>query len=445
MWTMFGVRKGFGFLAGVLLMATLAGPANATPTSPFPFPDYTSVDYTQIPIQETGVVDVVADGDTFRFIENGSNDYVTVRLLGINTTEVRGFYNRHRDEDMCGAVEATQVLSSILRPGTPVQLRSLYTNSVGFDGRLQRYAFAWNPATGAYDIDVQAILAQAGLAMWFTVADESALSYRYKVLIEQAQLDGRGIWNPEYCGPVEQPDASLSVIAHWNASRNDNANPNGEYVIVRNTGGTTVDLSGWLLRDSSLTSWFTFPDGSVLAPDDFRVVHVGIGVPGTPTPRDLYMDSVSAILANTVEDRYLGDGAYLLDRSTAMRTWFEWPCTTDCTDPAQGKLRITKVNPVAPAKNSARAANQEYIVIENKSDQEFNLDGYYLSYRSATYPFLVDSRIAPGKKLTVYIGKGSPTRRVQYWGRDEPLLRNSSGTVELLSERNVPISRKSWG
>lgn len=61
MWTTFGVRKGLGFLAGVLFLSTLAGPANATPTSPFPFPDYTSVDYTQIPIQETGVVDVVAE------------------------------------------------------------------------------------------------------------------------------------------------------------------------------------------------------------------------------------------------------------------------------------------------------------------------------------------------------------------------------------------------
>lgn len=439
------------FPTGAVITALIAAflltinPATAaTYSEPFPFPDPTSVDYTQIPIQETGVVDVVADGDTIRFIEEGTSDFVTVRLLGINTPEVRGFYSKNRDEDMCGAVAATDLLSSLLPPGWPVQLRSLRKESIGSDGRIQRYAFAYNAATGAYDIDVQAALAQAGLAMWFTVGDEAALSYPYAVMTSQAQLERRGIWNPEYCGPIEQPDASLSVIAHWDAGRNDNANPNGEYTIVRNTGSTPVDISGWLLRDSSLSFWFNFPEGSVLQPGDYRVVHAGEGQPGSPNPRDLYMGSPGALLANTSDDRFTGDGVYLLDKSTAMRTWFEWPCVIDCTDPAQGTLRITDVNPVATAKKPARAANQEYVIIQNTGDQEINLDGYYLRYRSASYPFTVDSRIAPGKKLTVFIGKGVPTNKTQFWGRDRPLLMNSSGTVELLSERNVLISSKTW-
>ncbi len=430
--------------AATSLVLASAAVTSAAPTQPFPFPDYASVDYTQVPIQETGVVDVVADGDTIRFVEDGSNDFVTVRLLGINTPEVRGFYNKHRDQDMCGAVEATDLLKALLPPGWPVQLRALSKDSIGFDGRIQRYAFGWNPQTGAYDVDVQAALSQAGLAMWFTIADEAALSYNYRVMIERAQQEGRGIWNPEFCGPIEQPDASLSVIAHWNAGGNDNANPNGEYVIVRNTGLEPVDISGWLLRDSSLTSWFNFPDGSILAPEDYRVVHTGIGVPGQPDSRDLYIDSPTALLANTVPDRFIGDGAYLLDRSTAMRTWFEWPCLLDCTDPAQGKLKIAQVNPFVTAKKPSRAANQEYIVIKNTSSEEINLDGYYLSYLGASYPFLVDSRIKPGKKLTVFIGKGTPTRTTQFWGRSRTLLQDAGGTVRLLSERNVPISSKSW-
>jgi micrococcal nuclease len=428
--------------ASIALVSTTT--TSAAPTQPFPFPDFAAVDYTQVPIQETGVVDVVADGDTIRFIEDGSTEYVTVRLLGINTPEVRGFYNKNRNEDMCGAVEATDLLKAFLPPGWPVQLRSLRKESVGFDGRIQRYVFGWNPQTGAYDVDVQAALSQAGLAMWFTLPDEAALSYNYRVMIAQAQQDKRGIWNPEFCGPVEQSNASLSVIAHWNAEGNDNANPNGEYVIVRNTGLEPVDISGWLLRDSSLTSWFNFPGGSVLAPEDYRVVHVGIGTPGLPNPRDLYMNSPSALLANTVPDRFMGDGAYVLDKSTAMRFWFEWPCVLDCTDPAQGKLKITKVNPFVTAKKQSRAANQEYIVIRNTSKEEINLDGYYLSYLAATYPFVVDSRIKPGKNVTVFIGKGTPTRATQYWGRSRTLLRDSGGTVRLLSERNVPISSKSW-
>ncbi|MCP4893659.1 MAG: hypothetical protein GY911_07575, partial [Actinomycetales bacterium] len=162
-------------------LSVVGAVAHAAPTTPFPFPNYSTVDYTHVPIQETGVVDVVADGDTFRFIEEGSSSYVTVRLLGINTPEVRGFYNKNRDEDMCGAVEATRVLASLLPPGTPVQLRSLSKESTGLDNRPQRYAFAWNPATGQYDIDVQAELASAGLATLFTLSNEAALSYSYAV------------------------------------------------------------------------------------------------------------------------------------------------------------------------------------------------------------------------------------------------------------------------
>ena len=437
------MRSGVTALVTCIALA-LTPAASAVSTYPFPFPDFRSVDYTQVPIQETGVVDVVADGDTFRFIEEGATGYVTVRLLGINTPEVRGFYNKNRDTDMCGAVAATDVLSSLLPRGWPVQLRSLRKESIGDDGRLQRYAFAWNPLTQAYDVDVQAELAAAGLAMWFTLGDEAALSYRYRVLTEQAQLERRGIWNPEFCGPIEQPTANLSVIAHWNAEGNDNSDPNGEYVIVRNIAREPVDISGWLLRDSSLTNWFTFPDGSVLAPNDYRVVHTGIGLPGQPNPRDLYMGSPLALLANTAPDRFVGDGVYLLDRSTAMRFWFEWPCLIDCTDPAQGKLTITKVNPFATAKKQRRAANQEYIVIRNDSKREINLDGYYLSYLAASYPFLVDSRIRPGKSLTVFIGRGTLSRTQQYWGRSGTLLRDTGGTVQLLSERNVPISSKSW-
>ena len=431
-----------GLLASMALAPITS--ASAVPTQPFPFPDFTSVDYTQVPIQETGVVDVVADGDTIRFIENGADGYVTIRLLGINTPEVRGFYNKNRDQDMCGAVEASNLLSSLLPPGWPVQLRALRKESVGFDGRIQRYAFAWNPQTGAYDIDVQAALSQAGLAMWFTLADEAALSYKYRVLTAQAQQERRGIWNSEFCGPVEQPDASISLVAHWNAEGNDNAFPVGEYVIVRNTGLEPVDISGWLLRDSSLTSWFNFPDGSVLAPDDYRVVHVGQGIPSQPNPRDLYMGSSAALLANTAPDRFIGDGVYLLDRSTALRAWFEWPCVLDCTDPAQGRLKITQVNPFVTARKAAKAANQEFIVIRNLSKKPVRLDGYYLSYLAASHPFEVGSQIAPGAALTLYIGRGKPTVTRQYWGRDRTLLKDSGGTVRLLSETNAPISSRSW-
>jgi micrococcal nuclease len=419
-------------------LAVVSLPAAAQPETP------TGSEYLDVPIQETGRVLTVADGDTFRFIPDGESEYITVRLLGVNTPEVRGFNNVNRDEDMCGGAEATQVLESVLRPGTRVQLRSLDKASESL-GRIQRYAFAFNPLTEQFDIDVQAIMAQSGLAMWFTVKNEAALSYQYRVMIAQAQLEKRGIWDPAYCGPLEQPNANISVIVNWDAPGDDNVNVNGEFIILRNIGDRDVDLSGWLVRDSSLTSWYYLPNGSILAPNDFRVVHVGIGENGQPNPRDLYMGSATPLFPNTQVELFLGDGAYLVDRNTAIRSYYEYPCVLDCSDPLQGVLRITKVNAIATAKSPAKRANQEYIKIKNFGTAPALLDGYYLRREVSTYPFLVNTIILPGKTLTVRIGKGTPTPLTQFWGRDKPLLRDQGDRVALLSNRNVTISAKSWG
>jgi len=116
----------------------------------------------------------------------------------------------------------------------------------------------------------------------------------------------------------------------------------------------------------------------------------------------------------------------------------------NCTDSALGSLKIIGVNPVSESGKSAKAANQEFVRIQNISKEPISLDGYYLQYRDGSFPFEVDTTLAPRKILTVRMGRGQPTDRVQYWGRNAPLLKNSSGTISLLSERNVPISSKSW-
>lgn len=139
-----------------------------------------------------------------------------------------------------------------------------------------------------------------------------------------------------------------------------------------------VDLNGWLLRDSSLTSWFYLPEGTFLAPNDYRIVHSGVGQNGSPNPRDLYMGSITALFPNPEPGKFLGDGAYLLDRNTAMRSYHEYPCVLECSDPLQGALRISAANAVASANTLAKRANQEYIRIKNDGENPALLDGCYL-------------------------------------------------------------------
>ena len=68
------------------------------------------------------------------------------------------------------------------------------------------------------------------------------MSYKYRVMIAQTQLKGIGLWSPDLCGPLEQPEAKLSVNVNWDAQSNDSDNINGEYAIIRNVGESNVML-----------------------------------------------------------------------------------------------------------------------------------------------------------------------------------------------------------
>ncbi|MBU6245846.1 MAG: lamin tail domain-containing protein [Actinomycetales bacterium] len=398
-------------------------------------------DFTSIPIQETGRVVRINDGDTFEMVPDGSSKPVRVRLLGINTPEVTGWQNAHFAADMCGGPQAYQFLSSILPVGSRVQLRSNDAASTN-RGRILRYAFARNPDTGAFDVDLQRAIAQAGLAMWFALEGEATMARTYRAIVDQAQAAGAGIWNPTFCTAVEQPDARLSLVINWDAPGNDRQSLNAESVIIRNTGSSSVDISGWLLRDSSLESWLHMPDGTVIAPGDYRVVHVGSG---TNAGKDLYMDAHQPIFPNLVAGEFVGDGAYLLDRSTTPRAWFEYPCLSDCaSDPLKGKVIIAKVNPVAGPGAPGKRANEEFVVLRNVSDEPVVLDGAFLRRKVSTYPLLPDTRLQPGASLKVRIGKGLPDAQTQHWGMDSTLLNDQHDAVELRSSTNVLISRKQW-
>ncbi len=429
--------------AGVVLACLLASLPVSTSARAADVGAPAQVTYTDIPIQETGRVEAVLDGDTFRFMEDGASTWVKIRLLGVNTPEVTGFNNIHFAENMCGGQEALRLLNGIIPKGTRVQLRANSKDSSN-RGRSLRYVFALNQATGQYDIDVQEAIARSGLAMWFTIDTESALSYPYRLIVGEAQRAGRGIWDPDHCGPREQPAANITLTVSWDAPGIDQQNLNGEFVIVRNSGANDADLSGWLLRDSSLTSWFYFPAGTILAPNDYRVVHVGSGSPGSPSLRDLYMNSSEPLFPNTQDGRFIGDGAYLLDRRTAVRSFDEYPCITTCTDPLEHIVLITNVKATAVSRIPTRAANEEYIRLTNTGGTEVLLDGYYLRRQVSTYPFPPNTRILPGATLTVRIGRGAPSPTVQYWGRTSTLLSDRHDTVDLLSNQNVLISRKRW-
>ncbi len=95
----------------------------------------------------------------------------------------------------------------------------------------------------------------------------------------------------------------VAVVA--DAPGNDHRNPNGEYVIISNTGTATLTLGGWSLCDTA-GHCYTFPASAMLSSGDRVYVYTG---PGRSGEGRYYMNRFRAVWNNR------GDVATLRDAS----------------------------------------------------------------------------------------------------------------------------------
>ncbi len=385
---------------------------------------------------ETARVMRVVDGDTVIVRDAVTNERLRIRVLGINAPEI----DTALKGGQCGGWQAKAELEAMLPVGSQVRLLSADQNSKGKADRPQRVILAYNQATGEFDLDVAWALAERGWGLWFTVAREAAMSSLYRAVIAGAQDRRDGMWNPNLCGELEQPEAAVDI-------RIGRAPVGGkvrdEWVSVRNIGATDLDLTGWILRDSGNVGWYTFPGGSILAPGDYRVVHTGSGADGSPNPRDLYINHRARLYPDTgTGPNLLGDGAYLLDRYTNYRFWREYPCTTSCeADPHNGVLIIEDFS--LGQKKGVQRARTQWVRLLNRGDATVCLDGYRFETGSTGYRFTPGTCLAPGATYTVHVKRGIADDANVYLGRRLPVLWNS-GTMTIRSDRDQVIARRSW-
>jgi hypothetical protein len=268
------------------------------------------------------------------------------------------------------------------------------------------------------------------------------MSSLYREVIAGAQARKEGMWNPNLCGELEQPDASIDLRITRGAI---DSSPTDEWVTVRNTGAADVDLSGWTLRDSGNTGWFTFPGGSIINPGDFRVVHTGARPSTANDPRSLYANARIRLYPDPGTGRpntLLGDGSYLLDRYGNYRFWREYPCTIECAaDPLNGSIIIEDIS-LGKKRGKARAATQ-WMRLLNRSDITQCLDGYRIETGNTRYRFPSGTCIAPGGTWSLRVGKGKPMSNTAYLGKTVPVLW-TSGNIAIYSDMDQVIARRSW-
>ena len=115
------------------------------------------------------------------------------------------------------------------------------------------------------------------------------------------------------------------TMVNYDAPRDDNDNPNGEWVKIANTGNRDVDMSGWRLYDNAY-KWgtardhvFVFPSGFILRAGQSVTVYTGKGI---NTGSQLYFGrspgEYAAIWNND------GDCAYLVDDEGNLIDMYCW-------------------------------------------------------------------------------------------------------------------------
>lgn len=374
----------------------------------------------------------VADGDTIEVILNGTHSRKRVRLLDVQAMEQSTYsfkYPKRRHGD-CHAVEATDRAESLIRashwrvrlsaqnPGSHAGRRMLRSVAVKRGGRWQ---------------DLGEILMREGHAIWLAGSVEYAWNHRYNVAEEQAQQDGRNMWNPTHCGAGPSQQVPLRLWVSWDPVSSDVEHINGEWIKIQNRSTTdSISLDHWWVRDAMLRR-FTFPAGTVLRPGETATVHGGHG---SRSGNDFFWGLASPPFQNPGDYRNLGDGGYLFDPHGDLRAAMVYPCLVACSNPDQGAVRV-----------SVQPRRTEYATFQNVSTHDVDLYGYAMTIAGSSYPFGPSSRLAPGQSLRVFIG-GDPsddTATDRYWGLNGNMLPDSGGWVRLATFTDVTLGCSAWG
>lgn len=211
--------------------------------------------------EEHEVTEVI-DGDTIR-LANGEK----VRLIGINTPETgQPYYS-----------DATDKLTELV-DGKTVTLKKDKDSKDQY-GRWLRYVYL-------DDLFVNLEMVKGGYALSYRFEPNLKHADEFDDAEEEARNAGRVIWSP----------SNFTILVrnlNYDAQGSDGDNLNDEYVVFENPGGTTIDMTGWMVYDTS-NNMYTFSSFN-LANGSTVTLHSGSG---TDSSENVYWDNGNPIWNN---------------------------------------------------------------------------------------------------------------------------------------------------
>lgn len=275
-------------LPAVTLLLAACSAGTGAVTTPTTTPGATSPTVAaglgQSPPGTAAIVVSVLDGDSLAVRIGAAAD--EVRLLGINAPEP-GECHAEESRDRLGEAVGTDVV--IVVSGN--ETRDQY-------GRLLAYVYQ-----GSRNLNQWLVAEGMAIAM----AAEHPLRPEFLAADEDAWSRGVGMWARGVCRPAADPGIFFFDL-EFDAPGRDDENPNGEFVVLGNSGAP-IAIAGWILRDESSLHRFEFPVGTNLATGGFLIVRSGCGADATD---ELHWCASGSVWNNA------GDTAMLIDSNGAI-------------------------------------------------------------------------------------------------------------------------------
>jgi micrococcal nuclease len=286
-------------LSGCLTSAPMDAPAtDAADTGP---DDGTAGPDDDVDAWTVEVVEVV-DGDTLK-VRFPDGTVENVRLLGVDTPEVHTGVSPDEFEGVPDTEDgrawlrdwgfrASEWMTQRVADAEVRIATDADADRRGSYGRLLVYVYV-------DDANVNAELLSQGYARMY----DSTFSNRdeFASLEASARSQHAGVWGyTEGAGSDTGDggaigDSALAVAAvNADADGPDGDNLNDEYVVLENRGDSTIDLSGYVVRDTANHA-YTIPDGVTLQPGAELTIFTGTG---TSTDDSLYWGATSPIWNN---------------------------------------------------------------------------------------------------------------------------------------------------
>ena len=259
----------------------------------------------------------VLDGDTFDMTSKGTT--IRVRITGIQAPESK----------WCGGKEARKALQAVLPKGTEVRLSSIKAKSGNAPTGVWRVKRTVHVKVGEEWVNLSPPLLAKGLVFPFPFIGEDAHNDEYLALSWRASEAGLGLYDPSACGAskVAGERLRLEVVADGPGP----ASADAEFVMVFNGSTRDIDLSRWMVQDTSPLNAFFFPKGARVRADDYVVVYSGKGTrgvapDGSRDERFFYAGTGMRWNNDTADIAFLFDSAGK-DRTGNLRSWLIIPPT----------------------------------------------------------------------------------------------------------------------